>query len=122
MSMVTTLVALSQFFRNLSTRIRNKAINAIKDRIAVVEDQQVAVEEKRSENMIAAHNSYYAAKAKLDEEYQAKLDEEYQAKLAKMEAELAATKRTIAMVAQGASNELKRELVMLSMELDNLTK
>ena len=114
MSMVTTLVSLSQFFRNLSTRIRNKAIDAIKDRIAVVEDQQVAVEEKRSENMIATHNSYYAAKAKLDEDYQAKL--------AKIEAELAETKRTIAMVAQGASNELKRELVMLNRELDNLTK
>ena len=114
MSMVTTLVALSQLFRTLAVRVRNKAINAIKDRIAVVEDQQVAVEEKRSENMIAAHNSYYAAKAKLDEEYQAKL--------AKIEAELAETKRTIAMVAQGASNELKRELVMLNRELDNLTK
>lgn len=114
MSMVTTLVALSQFFRTLDVRVRNKAINAIKDRIAVVEDQQVAVEEKRSENMITAHNSYYAAKAKLDEEYQAKL--------AKIEAELAETKRTIAMVAQGASNELKRELVMLNRELENLTK
>lgn len=114
MSMVTTLVALSQFFRTPAVRVRNKAINAIKDRIAVVEDQQVAVEGKRSEDMIAAHNSYYAAKAKLDEEYQVKL--------AKIEAELAETKRTIAMVAQGASNELKRELVMLNRELDNLTK
>lgn len=52
MSMVTILVAMSQYLRSLSVRMKNKAIKAIKDRIAAVEAEQVELEESRSNRMV----------------------------------------------------------------------
>lgn len=114
MSMVTILVSLSQYFRTLANRMRNKAIDAIKGRIAMVEAEQVELEQHRSESMIECHNNFYAAEAKLKAEYEAKLS--------KLKSEFNEHKRTIALTTQAASNELKRELAMLGAELDNLTK
>lgn len=55
MSMVTTLVSLSQFFRTLAVRMRNKAVRAIEDRIDVIQDRQVKLEERRSALMVDCH-------------------------------------------------------------------
>lgn len=125
MSMVTTLVSLSQFFRSMAIRMRNKAIKAIKERIAVVEAQQVEVEEHRSKLMIDCHNRYYAARNANNAEYQkalADLESRFTQKLNRIDSDFAENKRTIALTSQAASNELKRELAMLGAELDNLTK
>lgn len=125
MSMVTTLVSLSQFFRSMAIRVRNKAIKAIKERIAVVEAQQVEVEEHRSKLMIDCHNRYYAARKANNAEYQkalADLESRFTQKLNKIDSDFAESKRIIALTSQAASNELKRELAMLGAELDNLTK
>ncbi|WXX03171.1 polysaccharide chain length determinant protein [Salmonella phage vB_SalP_SE29] len=114
MSMVTILVSLSQYLRNLSVRMKNKAVTAIKDRMAVVVEQQVEVEEHRYNLMIDCHNRFYAEEARLKAEFEAKME--------KLKADFQENKRTIALTSQAASNELKRELAMLGAELDNLTK
>ena len=125
MSMVTTLVSLSQFFRSMAVRLRNKAIKAIKARIAVVEAQQVKVEERRSKLMIDCHNRFYREADELSRKKQEAIDAivaQYNKDAGKLAASFEEKKRSIALVAQGASNELKRELAMLGAELDNLTK
>ena len=58
MSMVTTLVSLSQFFSTLAVRMRNKAVRAIEDRIDVIQDRQVKLEESRSALMVDCHSSH----------------------------------------------------------------
>lgn len=125
MSVVTILVYLSQTLRAMSIKIKNKTIAAIKDRIAILRDEQVEVEAQRSKAMIDLHNKFYMA---LDE-----ADKEMEAAIAKARAirdeKVAATttkfnedKAVIATLSQAASNDLKRELAMLEIELDNLTK
>nr|DAP74254.1 MAG TPA: hypothetical protein [Caudoviricetes sp.] len=125
MSMVTILVSLSQYLRNLSIRMKNKAIAAIKERIAVVEAEQVELEEHRSERMVDCHKRYYASYEDLRARHAkdvAEMLERHETEQRNLKADFEENKRTIALTSQAASNELKRELVMLSAELDNLTK
>lgn len=125
MSVVTILVSLSQAFRVLANKMRNKAIIAIKDRIAKVEDEQVELEEHRSKLMIQTHNTYYEGKAAATTAYNealARIQADFEAKLDKLDKEFQENKRTVALVSKGASVELQSELAMLRSELDALTK
>lgn len=114
MSLINTYVCLSQFLRKLTNKVHNKLIERIKDRIACIEDEQVSVESRRSKQMIDCHNKYYADIAALEAKFKAeraKLDEGFNSK-----------KASIAIVSQAISDDLKRELASMKMELDNLTK
>ncbi|AIT13689.1 polysaccharide chain length determinant protein [Salmonella phage BP12B] len=125
MSMVTILVAMSQYLRSLSVRMKNKAIKAIKDRIAAVEAEQVELEESRSNRMVDCHKRYYASYEDLRARHAkevAELLERHETEQLNLKADFEDNKRTIALTSQAASNELKRELAMLGTELDNLTK
>ena len=125
MSMVTTLVSLSQFFRTLAVRMRNKAVRAIEDRIDVIQDRQVKLEESRSALMVDCHSSHYKKVESLKAWRKAELariEKEFETKAGKETARFQEQKRTIAVMSQAKSDELKRELVMLRTELDNLTK
>ncbi|UUJ74843.1 hypothetical protein GRNsp03_190 [Salmonella phage GRNsp03] len=125
MSMVTSLVAMSQYPRSLSVRMKNKAIKAIKDRIAAVEAEQVELEENRSNRMADCHKRYYASYEDLRARHAkevAELLERHETEQLNLKADFEDNKRTIALTSQAASNELKRELAMLGTELDNLTK
>lgn len=114
MSIVSTLVFLSQSIRRLSVKAKNAMITRIKDRIAVLEDQQVELEAHRSSQMIDLHNKFYADEAEMVRKFELEMQ--------KLKDRFNENKRTIALVHQAASDELKRERVMLACELDNLTK
>lgn len=125
MSIVSILVFVSQAARRLAIKAKNKAITAVSNRIKKVEAEQVNVEARRSDNMIKAHNSFYAEKDASHDEY----DKAVAAARLKMNVRqrkaaelLAETQRTIALTSQAASNQLKGELVALRSELDHLTK
>lgn len=125
MSVVTILVYLSQTLRALSIKIKNKTIAAIKDRIAILRDEQVEVEAQRSKAMIDLHNKFYADDAKLSAERDAEIaaiNAKFDALQDKLAAKFNEDKAVIATLSQAASNDLKRELAMLEFELDNLTK
>ncbi|QZQ75068.1 hypothetical protein [Salmonella phage vB_SenAt-pSL2] len=125
MSMVTILVAMSQYLRSLSVRMKNKAIKAIKDRIAAVEAEQVELEESRSNRMVDCHKRYYASYEDLRARHAkevAELLQRHETEQLNLKADFEDNKRTIALTSEAASNELKRELAMLGTELDNLTK
>lgn len=125
MSMVTTLVALSQFFRTMTVRMRDKGVRAIEDRIDVIQGRQFKLEERRSSLMVDCHSSHYkkveALKAWREAEL-ARIEKEFETKAGKENARFQEQKRTIAVMSQAKSDELKRELVRLRTELDNLTK
>lgn len=125
MSVVTILVYLSQTIRALSIKIKNKTIAAIKDRIAILRDEQVEVEAQRSKAMIDLHNKFYADDAKLSAERDAEIaaiNAKFDALQDKLATKFNEDKAVIATLSQAASNDLKRELAMLEIELDNLTK
>lgn len=125
MSMVTTLVSLSQFIRALSHKLRDKVIKAIELRIAKVECEQRKCEAHRSKQMVECHNEFYEMDEKLEairDRLIAKINRTIDAKQDKLASAFNERKAIIATSHQGASNQLKRELAMLGSELDNLTK
>lgn len=125
MSLVSTLVYLSQSLRQLSNKVRNKAITAINKRIKDVEAEQVSVEEQRSANMIELHNHFYVSKAELARKKQAAIDTiiaKYSDDAGKLAASFEKHKKIIAVSSASASNVLKSELVALRTELDHLTR
>lgn len=125
MSLVSTLVYLSQALRQLSNKVRNKAITAINERIKDVEMEQVSVEEQRSANMVELHNHFYSEQDKAVLAYEAtvsKAAEDYDAAIAKANKDLAEHRKIIATSSASASNMLKSELVALRTELDHLTR
>lgn len=125
MSMVTTLVFVAQYFRGLANKFKYKAIEAIEARIEAVQAEQVEVEEHRSSQMIDCHNRYYREADELSRKKHEAI-EAIVAKYNKDVGELAVSfeedKAAIALVHQAASDSLKKEIVMLEIELDNLTK
>lgn len=125
MSLVSTLVYLSQALRQLSNKVRNKAISAINERIKDVEAEQVSVEHQRSLNMVDLHNDYYGERDKAAATYAAamkKAADEHSAALAKADKDFAEHRKIIATSSASASNMLKSELVALRTELDHLTR
>lgn len=125
MSMVTTLVFVAQYFRSLSNKFKHKAIEAIEDRIEAVQAEQFEVEEHRSSQMIDCHNRYYAdrdaMKDRQEEEMKA-MFLRHEQEMNNLKAEFEERKASIALVHQAVSDSLKKEIVMLEIELDNLTK
>lgn len=125
MSLVSTLVYLSQTLRQLSNKVRNKAITAINERIKDVEAEQVSVEEQRSLNMFDLHNAYYGERDKADKAYEDALDKAaaaYDLAINKADKDFAEHRKIIATSSASASNMLKSELVALRTELDHLTR
>lgn len=125
MSIITTLVAVTQSARNLYIRVRNKAIKAIEVRLADIEDELANVEMRRSKNMVAVHAAYYEAREKHKADYEkalADLESRFTQQLNAIDSKFAEDKKTVALIACGASKELQRERTMLSTELDRLTK
>lgn len=125
MSMVTTLVFVAQYFRSLANKFKYKAIEAIEARIEAVQAEQFEVEEHRSSQMIDCHNRYYASRDDLNARQAKEVEEmlaRHQQERDKLKANFEENKASIALVHQAASDRLKKEIVMLEMELDNLTK
>lgn len=125
MSMVTTLVYVAQYFRGLANKFKSKAIKAIEARIEEVQAEQVKVEEHRSSQMIDCHNHYYASRDELNARQVKEVEDmlaRHQQERDSLKAEFEENKASIALVNQAASDSLKKEIVMLEIELDNLTK
>lgn len=126
MSMVTTLVFVAQYFRGLSNKFKQKAIFAIQERInKIEEEEQVDVEEHRSSQMIDCHNRYYASRDELNARQVKEVEEmlaRHQQERDNLKAEFEENKASIALVYQAASDSLKKEIVMLEIELDHLIK
>lgn len=125
MSMVTTLVFVAQYFRGLANKFKAKAIKAIESRIEAVQAEQVKVEEHRSSQMIDCHNRYYASRDELNARQVKEVEDmlaRHQQERDSLKAEFEENKASIALVNQAASDSLKKEIVMLEIELDNLTK
>lgn len=125
MSMVTTLVFVAQYFRGMANKFKSKAIKAIEARIEAVQAEQVKVEEHRSSQMIDCHNRYYASRDDLNARQVKEVEDmmaRHQQERDSMKAEFEENKASIALVHQSASDSLKKEIVMLEIELDNLTK
>ncbi len=125
MSMVTTLVFVAQYFRGLANKFKAKAIKAIESRIEAVQVEQVEVEEHRSSQMIDCHNRYYASRDDLNARQVKEVEEmlaRHQQERDNLKADFEENKASIALVHQAASDSLKKEIVMLEIELDNLTK
>lgn len=125
MSMVTTLVFVAQYFRGLANKFKSKAIKAIESRIEAVQAEQVKVEEHRSSQMIDCHNRYYASRDDLNARQVKEVEEmlaRHQQERDSLKAEFEENKASIALVHQAASDNLKKEIVMLEIELDNLTE
>ncbi len=125
MSMVTTLVFVAQYFRGLANKFKAKAIKAIESRIETVQAEQVEVEEHRSSQMIDCHNRYYASRDDLNARQVKEVEEmlaRHQQERDNLKADFEENKASIALVHQAASDSLKKEIVMLEIELDNLTK
>lgn len=125
MSMVTTLVFVAQYFRGLANKFKPKAIKAIESHIEAVQAEQVKVEEHRSSQMIDCHNRYYASRDELNARQVKEVEDmlaRHQQERDSLKAEFEENKASIALVNQAASDSLKKEIVMLEIELDNLTK
>ena len=125
MSMVTTLVFVAQYFRGLSNKFKQKAIFAIQERINKIEEEQVDVEEHRSSQMIDCHNRYYADRDALNDRQEEEMKAmflRHEQEMNNLKADFEERKASIALVHQAASDSLKKEIVMLEIELDNLTK
>ncbi|WP_438431055.1 hypothetical protein [Escherichia coli] len=125
MSMVTTLVFVAQYFRGLANKFKQKAIKHIEKRIAAIEDEQVQVEEHRSSQMVDLHNRLYKDRDEMRHRHAKEVEDmlnRHAEEQAKLETTFHENKRSIALVHQAASDSLKKEIVMLEIELDNLTK
>lgn len=125
MSMVTTLVFVAQYFRGLANKFKQKAIKHIEERIAAIEDEQVQVEEHRSSQMVDLHNRLYKDRDEMRNRHAKEVEDmlnRHAEEQAKLETAFHESKRSIALVHQSASDSLKKEIVMLEIELDNLTK
>jgi hypothetical protein len=123
--MVTTLVFVAQYFRGLSNKFKQKAIFAIQERINKIEEEQVDVEEHRSSQMIDCHNRYYADRDALNDRQEEEMKAmflRHEQEMNNLKADFEERKASIALVHQAASDSLKKEIVMLEIELDNLTK
>lgn len=125
MSMVTTLVFVAQYFRSLANKFKYKAIEAIEARIEAVQAEQVEVEEHRSSQVIDCHNRYYADRDALNDRQEEEMKAmflRHEQEMNNLKAAFEESKASIALVHQAASDSLKKEIVMLEIELDNLTK
>ena len=125
MSIVSTLVLLSQTVRRITIRIQNSMIVRIEKRLDAITKQQVELEEHRSELMIGCHNRYYADRDALNARQEEELKAMYlrhEQEMKNLKATFEENKATIALTHQAASDELKRERVMLDSELDYLTR
>ena len=125
MSMVTTLVFVAQYFRSLANKFKYKAIEAIEARIEAVQAEQVEVEEHRSSQMIDCHNRYYADRDALNDRQEEEMKAmflRHEQEMNNLKADFEERKASIALVHQAAFDSLKKEIVMLEIELDNLTK
>lgn len=123
--MVTTLVFVAQYFRGLANKFKSKVIKAIESRIEAVQAEQVEVEEHRRSQMIDCNNRYYASRDALNTRQVKEIEEmlaRHQQERDNLEADFEENKASIALVHQAASDSLKKEIVMLEIELDNLTK
>lgn len=123
--MVTTLVFVAQYFRGLANKFKSKVIKAIEYRIEAVQAEQVEVEEHRRSQMIDCNNRYYASRDALNTRQVKEIEEmlaRHQQERDNLEADFEENKASIALVHQAASDSLKKEIVMLEIELDNLTK
>lgn len=125
MSIVSTVVHISQFLRVMADRMQAKAINAVEKRIKQVEKEQRQVEQHRSKLMIDCHNCLHGERDARCAEYQkakGALQAKFNKDMDKIAGKFEENRRTVALTSQAASNELKRELAMLGSELDHLTK
>lgn len=116
---------MAQYFRGLANKFKSKAIKAIEARIEAVQAEQVKVEEHRSSQMIDCHNRYYASRDELNARQVKEVEDmlaRHQQERDSLKAEFEENKASIALVNQAASDSLKKEIVMLEIELDNLTK
>lgn len=125
MSMVTTLVFVAQYFRGLANKFKYKAIEAIEARIEAAQAEQVEVEEHRSSQTIDCHNRYYASRDDLNARQVKEVEEmlaRHQQERDNLKASFEENNAAIALAHQAVSDSLKKEIVMLEIELDNLTK
>ncbi|AFP33682.1 hypothetical protein POP72_021 [Pectobacterium phage POP72] len=125
MSLITITVRLSQALRDFSVKLQKKALTAIEDRIAEVQDLQVECEARRSALMQGCHQKYYSeaeAIAVARAEALAAVHRKFDAKVISNHNAFTETKRSVALVAQSHSDDLKRELCMMKRERDHLVK
>lgn len=125
MSMVTTMVFVAQYFRGLANKFKQKAIKHIEKRIAAIEDEQVQVEKHHSSQMVDLHNRLYKDRDEMRHHHAKEVEDmlnRHAEEQTKLETTFHENKRSIALVHQAASDSLKKEIVMLEIELDNLTK
>lgn len=102
-----------------------KAIEAIEGRIEAVQAEQVEVEEHRNSQMFDCHDRYYASRDDLNARQVKEVEEmmaRHQQERDNLKVDFEERKASIALVHQAASDSLKKEIVMLEVELDNLTK
>lgn len=75
--------------------------------------------------MIDCHNRYYSSRDELNARQVKEVEEmlaRHKQERDKLKADFEENKASIALVHQVASDSLKKEIVMLEIELDNLTK
>lgn len=123
MSLINTYVAVSQFVRKVSYKIKRKLIAKLEVELARTENDLFAAEEKRSSNMVSLHNDFYAENQKRSDKLQSDIDALYVAfnKECKQAAEAFDLKKaSIAVVSQAIADDLKSRRAALSKELDEL--
>lgn len=123
MSLINTYVAVSQFVRKVSYKIKRKLIAKLEVELARTENDLFAAAKKRSENMVKLHQEHYKAAAAIGEQKAAELDALYKKfdDLAAAEvSRFTVAKASIAVVSQAISDDLKSRRAALSSELDKL--
>lgn len=123
MSLINTYVAVSQFVRKVSYKIKRKLIAKLEVELARTENDLFAAAEKRSENMVKLHQEHYKAAAAIGEQKAAELDALYKKfdDLAAAEvSRFTVAKASIAVVSQAIADDLKSRRAALSKELDEL--
>lgn len=123
MSLINTYVAVSQFVRKVSYKIKRKLIAKLEVELARTENDLFAAAEKRSENMVKLHQEHYKAAAAISEQKAAELDALYKKfdDLAAAEvSRFTVAKASIAVVSQAIADDLKSRRAALSKELDEL--
>lgn len=123
MSLINTYVAVSQFVRKVSYKIKRKLIAKLEVELARTENDLFAAAKKRSENMVKLHQEHYKAAAAIGEQKAAELDALYKKfdDLAAAEvSRFTVAKASIAVVSQAIADDLKSRRAALSSELDKL--
>lgn len=123
MSLINTYVAVSQFVRKVSYKIKRKLIAKLEAELSRTEADLASAESKRSENMVSLHTEFYAENQKRSDKLQADIDALYAAfnKDCKQAAEAFEIKKaSIAVVSQAIADDLKSRRAALSKELDEL--